>query len=195
MALGARAYLETLQALLPSGLAWSRSIDAVLTKVLSAFAEEFARVDHRADDLLDEADPRTTLELLEEWERLAGLPDPCVTGDQTIGQRRAALASKLTMQGGQSRAYYITLAEVLGYTDATIDEYRPMTCVDDCNDALYSVGDRFCWTINLPSDGGVFVMNSESPCDSPLRAWGDEVIECRINQYKPAHTTVIFAYP
>lgn len=114
--------------------------------------------------------------------------------EQTIEQRRAALNTKLTLVGGQSRSYFINMAAGLGYANATIDEYQPMNCNDDCNDALYSQDDRYFWQINLPSVGGVFVANCQSPCDSPLQAWGDEVIECRINKYKPAHTTAIFAY-
>lgn len=148
----------------------------------------------RAADILAEADPRTTSELLADWERVAGLPDPCVTVAQTVEQRRAALVSLLTSLGGQSRQYFIDLAASMGYPGATIDEYRPMTCTDDCNDALWSQPDRFAWQINLPSGGGVWEMSCTSPCDSPLAAWGDEAVECRINRYKPAHTTAIFAY-
>lgn len=194
MALNAGAYLQQLQALLPRGLAWPRAASAYLTKLLSAFSEELARFDQRVDELLNEADPRTTNELLPDWERVAGLPDPCVTEELSIEQRRAALVTKLTLLGGQSRAYFIAMSEALGYVDTTIDEYLPMTCNDDCNDALYSENDRYVWQINLKSDGGIFVANCQSPCDSPLQSWGDEIIECRINRYKPAHTTVIFAY-
>jgi len=194
MALNAKAYLQQLQALLPPGKAWSRAADAVLTKLLKGLALEPARLDARVDALIDEADPRTTSELLPDWERVAGLPDPCVNQELTVEQRRAALVSKLTLVGGQSRQYYIDLAEQLGYPGATIDEYRPMTCNDDCNDALWSEADRFVWQLNLPSDGGFFEATCNSPCDSPLQSWGDEVIECRISRYKPAHTTVLFAY-
>jgi uncharacterized protein YmfQ (DUF2313 family) len=169
-------------------------MDAYFTRLLSAFSQEFARVDQRIDDLIDEADPRTTLEMLPDWERLAGLPDPCVTSEQTVEQRQSALVSKLTMQGGQSRAYYIQTAEDLGYPAATIEEYFPFTCESYCDEFLNSIADRHTWTIFLPSDGGFEVMTCESPCDSFLQSFGDEVIECRINQYKPAHTKVLFAY-
>lgn len=187
-------YLSQLQALLPPGLAWPRDPDATLTQLLDAFAEEFARVDQRADDLIEEADPRTTHELLPDWERVAGLPDPCAPAEQTIAQRQAALTGKLTLVGDQSRQYFIDIATALGYVGATIDEYRPMTCNDDCNDALWSEGDRFAWQINLPYTGGTFIANCNSDCNAPLQAWGDTAVECRINRYKPAHTTAIFAY-
>lgn len=195
MGLVTKDYLQQLQALLPQGPAWPTSDEAVITKLLESWATELARVDARIEDLISEADPRETSELLGDWERLAGLPDACVTIAQSIEQRRAALVSKLTSLGGQSRTYFINLAASMGYADAKIDEYKPMTCIDDCNDALYSAPDRFFWTINLPSTSGIFIMNCNSTCVDALQAWGDEAIECRINKYKPAHTTAIFAYP
>lgn len=196
MALGAESYLQQLQGLLLQGKAWTREVGAVLTNLLTGFAQEFARVDARADDLLNEADPRTTYELLEDWERVAGLPDPCVTIDQTIAQRRIALESKLTMQGGQSRQYFIDLAESTGYPAATIDEFSPFICGENaCGDALWSEADRFVWQLNLPSDGAIFYFRTgDSLCGEPLQAWVDEVIECRVNKFKPAHTHVVFAY-
>lgn len=196
MAMTATDYLSQLQALLPRGLAWARSQSSTLALLLLAWADEFARVDSRCDDLIDQADPRTTTELLAEWERVAGLPDPCVTIEQTIEQRQSALTSKLTMIGGQSRAYFIAIAEALGYVGATIDEFLMMTCEDDCNAFLNGYDDLFAWQLNLPAlTGGVFYMDCISDCNSALSSWGDEAVECRINKYKPAHTSVTFTYP
>jgi len=163
--------------------------------LLLAWADEFSRVDLRCDELVNAADPRTTVELLPDYERVFGLPDLCVTIEQTVEQRRAALLSKITERGGQSRAYFIALAASLGYAGATIDEFRPMTCNDDCNSALNGAADMFVWQLNLPgSTGGVFLMDCNSDCNSALQSWGDEALECRINQLKPAHTSVLFAY-
>lgn len=147
-----------------------------------------------ADQILQEMDPRSTSLLLADWERVYGLPDTCVTKIQTVDQRRAALVAMIGTPGGQSRQFFIDLATAMGYVGVTIDEFRPMTCNDTCNGVLWSVLDRFAWQINLPYSGGVFVMNCDSACDSPLGAWGDEAIQCRINRYKPAHTSAIFAY-
>lgn len=196
MALTTTDYLQQLQALLPNGPAWPRESESLNTKLLTAFSEEFSRIDFRIDDLLNEADPRSTSELLADWERVAGLPDICVTEEQTVSQRRVALVSKLTMQGGQSKAYFIEIANSLGYPGATIEEYSTFNCGESgCGDALWTEEDRFCWQINLPSDGAIsFFSVGESVCGEPLQAWGDEAIECRINKYKPAHTTPVFAY-
>lgn len=196
MALNVQSYVQQLQALLLLGKAWTREVGSTTTNLLTGIAQEFARVDARTDDLLNEADPRTTIELLDDWERVAGLPDPCVTIDQTIAQRHIALTSKLTMQGGQSRPYFIDMAASMFYPNATIDEYEPFLCgINACGDALWTEDDRFIWQINLPSDGATTYFSSgESGAGEPLQAWGDEAIECRINKFKPAHTKVVFAY-
>lgn len=196
MALTKNDYLQQLQNLLPKGPAWPCAPNNLITLILDFFAEEFCRVDLRIDDLLNEADPRVTYELLSDWERVAGLPDPCVTIDQSIEQRRISLTSKLTMQGGQSRQYFIDLAASMGYANATIDEYEPFQCgFNACGDAVWSEDDRFCWQINLPSDGAtIYFSAGESTAGESLVTWGDEAIECRINRFKPAHTIANFAY-
>lgn len=149
-----------------------------------------------ADQLSAEMFPDTVSQTLLDWERVYGLPDPCVTITQTLEQRKAALVSKVSAHGGQSRAYFIGVAEAMSYTGATIDEFAPMTCNDDCNAVLNSEADRFYWQLNLPAaTGGLFVMDCDSDCNSALQSWGDEAIECRINKFKPAHSGVIFAYP
>lgn len=115
----AEEYRSQLQALLPSGAAWPREPGAILTKTLHAVADELARVDVRADDLLTESDPRSTFELLGDWERAFGLPAACVPAGQTTTERRSALAAKVAALGGQSRAYFLELANAIGYVGAT----------------------------------------------------------------------------
>lgn len=182
-------YLKQLQALLPSGLAWARSATAKLTALLQAWADELARVDLLADALAEEADPRTTNALLTDWERVAGLPDSCVTLAQTVDQRRAALTSKLTGTGGQSRAYFINLLANMGFPGATIDEYPN----------IIGNTDPYTWRINITGITGAAVpMRSTSNCNVRLNEWSNgstQFIECRITRYKPAHTKVLFAYP
>lgn len=167
-----------------------------LTTELNAVAKQLDTALVTADNLSTEMFADTTVQALLDWERVYGLPDPCVTIAQTIEQRRAALVSKVAALGGQSRAYFIGIAISMGYPDATIDEFQQMNCNSDCNAALNSEADTFYWQLNLPqSTGGVFYMDCNSDCNSALQSWGDEAIECRINKLKPAHTTALFAYP
>ncbi|MDP1682723.1 MAG: DUF2313 domain-containing protein [Burkholderiales bacterium] len=188
----AEQYLSQLQALLPLGAAWPRDAEATLTKLLQAFSDELARVDGRAAALIDEADPRTTSELLTDWERVAGLPDSCVAVEQSTAQRIAALVTKLTTIGGQSATYYIALAATLGYA-ITITEFHEHSVDDDVDYPLYSAAWQFAWQVNAPLNT-IFELSVDDSVDDPLASWGNEALECVINRLKPAHTHVLFAY-
>lgn len=187
------AYLAQLQQLLPPGEAWPRDADATLTQLLAAVAERLDSVHERALDLADELDPRTTLEMLKDWERVAGLPDACMADvADTINERQAILHAKITGRGGQSRQYFIDLAERLGYA-ITITEYRPFTCEMDCEDPVADEDWWFAWQVNAP-ETTIRDLTCEDTCEDPLRDWGNEILECAIAEDKPAHTYVIFAY-
>ncbi len=190
----AAAYLQQLQALLPPGAAWSRERDATLTALLDALAQELAHVDVEAESLVDEADPRTTAQLLTDWERVAGLPDVCVTATQTTAERRDALVQKIANLGGQSRQFFIDLAARLGYT-ITITEFHPFQVGESAvGDALNGDPWIFAWQVNAPAGQIREFKVGESAVGDPLRSWGDELLECVIERLKPAHTHVIFAY-
>ena len=188
-------YLSQLQALLPQGPAWPREPAALLTRLLDAFAEEFSRVDARADLILTESDPRTTYELLYDWERVAGLPGTCalLAGvNLTVEQRRAALVAKLTERGGQSRAYFIALAARHGFT-VTITEHHEWSVNDDVEAALNGADWNFAWQINAPLNT-VIDMTVASNVDTPFAVWGNALLECALSKDKPAHTVALFAY-
>lgn len=128
-------YTEAFLALLPQGQAWPRAIESVLVRTCRGLCEYWGFVDGRAGDLLEiESDPRTTIEMLEDWERNWGLPDPCYTSPQSIDQRHLALMMRMTMLGAQSREFFIAVAAMLGYT-ITITEYRTFVVgLDRCGD-------------------------------------------------------------
>lgn len=195
MGLSALDYREQLQALLPPGGAWTRQPDAVLTRVLDAIAQEMARLDARAQILIDESDPRSTAELLADWERVAALPEPCLADiAQTSSERRAALHTKLTRLGGLSRAFFIAFAAAAGYT-VTITEARPFQAGHSvAGHAITNGVWVFTWQVNSALHTvRVFGAGSGAAGDA-LRSWGNALLECLCTRYKPAHTLPIFAY-
>jgi uncharacterized protein YmfQ (DUF2313 family) len=121
--------------LLPQGQAWPKHPGTTLDLACRGLAEYWGFVDGRAADLLEtESDPRRTFELLTDWERNWGLPDPCYTEPQTIGERQQALVMRMTMIGAQSREFFIDVAADIGYT-ISIKEYRVFVCgIDRCGD-------------------------------------------------------------
>ena len=197
------AYLSQLQALLPPGAAWPRDEDAVLTRTLAAFADEFARVDARALALLEEADPLSALELLEDWERAVGLPDDCAPGGGAIRERQLAIARKLASLGGQSRATFVDLAALLGL-EVEIDEFAPFAAGRPAGTPVYNLAWRFAFAVRtLPPSlsslaTSVFTVENfaagRSQAGDPLRAFGSADLECLINRAKPAHTEALFVY-
>jgi uncharacterized protein YmfQ (DUF2313 family) len=188
-------YRRQLQALLPPGAAWTREPGTVLSGLLHGLGDEFARVDERAESMLDEADPRTAYELLPDWERVLGLPDECTAGADTISGRQLACYAKLAQLGGQTPAVYIALAATIGVS-IVIHEFDPN--VDDYDDTL-DISDgkwRFVWRVEVLSsvDYQVARVGSATVGDR-LTEGGSLDLECLINRAKPAHTHVIFTYP
>ena len=128
-------YSEAFSDLHPTGPAWPRDDHEALTQLDQGLAQVWGQVDSRAADLLFiETDPRLTYEMLPDWERAFGLPDPCSAEAQTVAVRRDALLRKLTLLGRQDRQFYIDLATNLGYR-IKIYEYRPVISgVTACGD-------------------------------------------------------------
>jgi len=187
-------YLSQLQALLPPGAAWTREQNAVLTMLLAGLAEELARIDQRADDLLNQIDPRTADELLPDWETVLGLPDACIGELDSVQARMNAAYGTLTATGGASRAYFIAVAEALGFT-VTISEYRPFTVgVAAVGDPLYGTDWLYAWRVNAPETTIFEFAMGISAVGDPLRSWGNELLECAMTKLKPAHTHVLFGY-
>jgi len=128
-------YSTALADLLPKGRAWPRVIDSALMKLVRGLSQIWGTIEERAAVLLTrESDPRITLELLPDWERNFGLPDPCYSEPFTIGDRQKALVQRMTIEGAQSRKFFIDVAAAIGYT-ITITEYRPfMVGIDRVGD-------------------------------------------------------------
>ena len=194
MAAGPEQYRVLFEQLLPPGGAMAREDGSTTRGVLAALAEEFARADCRADDLVDEADARTTSELITDWERVAGLPDECSDLGDTLQLRRAALVAKITARGGQSRRFFIDVAAALGFA-VTITEFRPFqTGVSTAGEALYDEDWRFAWRVNGPETTVREFRTGESAAGEPLRDWGNDLLECVLARVKPAQTALQFAY-
>lgn len=186
-------YTEQLQALLPQGHAWPRSNDSWLGRLLAGLAEEFARVDGRAFNLLDEADPFTTLELLPDWERLAGLPDPCRPIAESVRERRIAVARKVAGLGGQTPAFLVELAASAGY-EVDIVEFDVFAIGSHIGDELADDDWRHAFLVEAFSTAEAQWFTIGSYAGERLRTWGSSNLECLVQRAKPAHSIALFAY-
>ncbi|WP_050944326.1 YmfQ family protein, partial [Yersinia enterocolitica] len=129
------------------------------------------------------------------WEATLGLPDLCAIGEiDSIIQRQRAVVSKLFGIGGQSVAYFIRVAETLGYT-ISITQYRQACSgMSVCGDALNGEEWPFTWLITAPETTINYAQCGLTYCSDPLRSWGNKQLECRLTVLNPSHTILKFGY-
>lgn len=185
-------YFQQLRAVVRRGRLWLMPPGSNMAALHTAYTQEIARVDGRVLDLEDEADPRTTVELLLEHERDFGLPDPDAPPPAGIEDRQKALTAKMSKKGGQSRQYFIDLAAALGYP-ITITEFRPSTCESTCETPCYEEDARFMWVVNGPATHSS-ESTCESGCEDPLRSIGNDILVAAITRHQPAHTLLLFSF-
>lgn len=146
----AEHYAEQLQALLPPGPAWDPERVPEVQQLISGLSHEFARIDGRAFDLLNEMDPATVSELVPDWERVMNLPDPCLGLKPLFEDRRLSVRQRLVAVGGQNAAFYVGIAVSQGYPDASVTEFRtPRMGRSRFGQAHFGTWNaQFMWTLN-----------------------------------------------
>lgn len=208
-------YLAQARALHPRGLAHVIAIGSEREKLWEAVAQLMGNVDARAGDALLEADPRTTTELLPDWERNYGLPGPCTGLAESAVGRRGALWGRVTAQGGQTPAYIIEVALALGYTISIEEHFRFQVGRGRVGPGGTSTVPGSSWTyprgrlwgdvpptenwvynftVHAPEQTAFYFRVSESVVGDRLVDWGNEILECGVREIKPAHTRVQFKY-
>jgi uncharacterized protein YmfQ (DUF2313 family) len=157
-------------------------------------AQNYARSNARANDVIAEAFPATTFEMLPEWESTLGLPDPCAGASPTIQGRRSQVVTRFTSVGGQSVAYMIAFAKSLGYT-ITIKQYAPARVGQSrVGQPLCGPAWAYAWNIGSALNTVVRSRVGTAAAGEPLATWGNAVLECELRAIAPAHTTLFFTY-
>lgn len=180
-------YTQLLHHLLPRGPAWSDD-----DPLLNGLAPSLANVHLRALDLIREGDPSRTVELIDRYEKICGLPDECApAGIQTLAQRQQRLDAKINVPGGINEQFYRNQLDALGYPDVTITQYQhlPESPNPEWGDMW-----RYYWGINIPDSTSLTWMTCGSECNEAIRVWGDTIIECVIDKLIPSHTIAVFNY-
>ena len=187
-------YRQLLYKLTPRGLAWPREKISTLYAFYLGLACELFRMSERALQLIEEADPRTTTELITDWERIVGIPDECQQPADTLERRRADVVARLTTLGSLSRQFYIDFAAYLGFT-ITIEEFRPFRVhYSSAGDALTNGDWVYTWRVHAPIQMIKYFSAGISQAGDPLASWGNDFLECSLNKRKPAETILLFAY-
>jgi uncharacterized protein YmfQ (DUF2313 family) len=194
---------QALMDMLPVGWAWPREPDTTLSRFWRGVADEAHRSQKRACDLLIESNPATTVELLGEWERSLGLPDPCAPPSALLQERRNAVVALLSALGEASVSFFANLAADRGYA-VEIREHRPFECGRSrCGDVasrdrVGSQLQRFVWTVALQTPRLSYarcgVATNQCGLTPQLSIERAEEIECLFERLKPSHTEVVFDY-
>ena len=192
------AYLAQLQLLLPPGQAWPRDAEALLTRILRGIARSLAEAESRAEKLLAECDPRTTFDLLPDWEEWAGLPDPCMAASvATLSERRRVLWQHLTRRRGLMLAMFKRLAELLGYQVEILPHGRPFICGHSRCGQLLGGGheERLVWRVIIKGHRYRDFVCGSSRCGQKLGeiARADDIV-CVLRKANPAHLELVIGY-
>ena len=197
MALTERDYSHQIDELLPRGPIWKRTPGGALDAVLYALGREAARVDARINQVIEESDPRTSIEELARWFDDYGIPSACLEAiaDPSQEQMRQELLAKITSNLGLTAAFFESLAGTLG-NQAKVTTFTEHDVNDDVEHPLYEKQ----WTtvmtlgITIRSNGNAEYLDVTWGADEPLARWGNALLECVIRALAPGHVYVIFMY-
>lgn len=177
--LTAEAYRGLVRSLLPRGVYWRRAADSLWEGLLLAVGDEASRVHGRLLDALAESDPRSTTEMIGDWEAEYGLPDPSAGTPATLAGRRSTVLARVRARGGASPSYFEGLAGALGLT-AVVESapYEPFRVNQNrCNDLLYGSGWAYVWIVHVTDSAGP-----------------EPQLEALFDRLKPSHTTAHYSY-
>lgn len=210
----AAIFAHAFMALLPEGPIWPRSRDSAVCRTVLGLCGVVARWASDAWRFLHvEAFPPTSIDLLADWERVLGLPEPCLPlADLTVAERQRQVAEKLARRpGAQSRQYFLEIARRLGYV-VTITEFIPAQCgVTQCGATRTVVGAfviqgagcgspgiRYVWRVKVTGPRLTWFAlgagGGRAGQDPHLRIRRAEDLECVLHLLKPAHTRLVFDY-
>lgn len=174
-------------------------VGTVIYNLLLSLAYTYSRFDDRADDLINEMFPQTVIESLDEWELEYGLPDPCY-GDVelTTEERQKILLTKFASIGGQNPEYYINIASNLGFTVEIVEFNGARYTIDEYTTTAYGLTSHpYVWHVNVSGVETIYAKYStDRYATTQYSKLGIDtsILECVINELKPAHTQVIFNY-
>ena len=186
-------FVQMFQGLKPYGAVWPRDLDIVNYQVDAALMPTYVRSWQSITGLIVDAFPKTTLHLLPEWEASLGLPDPCLGPTASIAQRQQRVVVALTMLGGQSAAYMIAVAAALGYS-ITITTFKPAVYGDSYGRDYAGTPWAYTWRVTVAALVRAYATYGSSYYGDYYSSWGSYVLECVLNNIKPAHTILQFAY-
>ena len=182
-----------------SGIAWDcfRTPGKVAYRWISAVAEAYEDAWEALCRLASELDPRSTVELIGEWERAVSLPDSCLPLASTIEERRAQVLWRLNKRRWSTSADWHELAEMFGIKIRITPGWlvQKPALFDACYDSIFwdmpKLG-RFRVYVDIidgcSSEGFDYVYDHSFPSADPRC----QSFICLIERVAPANVVVIW---
>lgn len=181
-------YTSALKSLLPRGRVWSRENIGDQHGLIEGLAKSFQQMDKDAVQLLIDAFPSTTTDLVDEWNNTVGIPDPCFGAPANIEQNRQYIVAKLIADGGQTVDYYISIAASLGLIIKIREFSRmapgtgaPVGLINNLDDWAHT------WQVRLDIDSPSLV-EFAGDLEAIKQSQVYKALSCLLTRYKPAHT-------
>lgn len=128
-----------------------------------------------------------------DWERVYGLPGSCFHKDMTYQERIQLLVLAYQERSGISKSWLTRMALLLGYP-IEIKEYRPFKAGTQTGEKVSNDIWLYAFTVHTSGKISKRFRAGYSKSGETLSTWGNELLECLINKYKPAHSLALFAY-
>lgn len=179
--------------LLPRGPIWEFALGSIADLALTGLSLPIAAVEDLVDRFVLEADPRTTVEFLPDFERVYGLPD-CTATSTSLVARRAAVLRKMNSPIGQTEAALISVVQNFGL-NCEIDTFDAAVIDEaEIGDMLYDEAWEHALEFHLPNPPVVFFEADWSGAGDPLAEDVTDALECALAAVAPAHAVLLFTY-
>lgn len=168
---------------MPRGKVWPRDPAAVQTKVLAGLTKSYAVQHARANYLLTDAVPNTTVELLPEWEASLGLPSPEIGPTPSLLARQILVVARLVGANGISIPSFTRYAALLGYP-AKISGRAAFRCGQSkCGQQLGKQEQIYRWTVSTPAATA-----------TAFGAYGQAVLKSELQRLAPPYALLNFSF-
>lgn len=178
---------------MPRGRVWPKDPTSTQWQALSGLTPSYAQLVARANFLLSDAFPVMPFELLPEWESSLGLPDPCAGTAPTIQARQQQVNARFIAGGGQSVAFFVSIAAALGYV-VTITQFTASHFGQPFGNPFCNAAWTHVWQVNAPTFSVQHFTFGISGMGEFFSSFANTVLQCEIQRLTPAQSTVIFSY-
>jgi uncharacterized protein YmfQ (DUF2313 family) len=161
-------------------------------KLLQGLGFEFLLFDDKIKYVKSQYDIYNTIDLIEEWEKMVGIPNSCVPIARTLEERRNNVLSKFITQECTTKSQFELIAKTLGF-DINVMAGADLTRFPLKFPIMFASSEvsPFLIIVNL-SDKYKKTFPFDFPV--PFQASAPDILSCFFERLKPAHTKIIYRY-